>query len=113
MFGGAVVVLIGSFIVFQYYNFPPLSYLGPLLPVGILLLVGYRSIASDQSQKTSDDAVTAKVHRKAGANSFVLLLSVLTVDMTLDVFPEEGTGAISVAIGVLLYCLFFIYFRYW
>lgn len=112
LLGAAVAILIGSVIAFQYYGFPLVSYLGPFIPAGILVILGYRALAASRDRRTLQDERTVELHGKVGINAFLLLMSIIVVDMVIGMFPQDGNSTIYVFSGLFSYCLFFVYYKY-
>ncbi|PGF15373.1 hypothetical protein CP556_04005 [Natrinema sp. CBA1119] len=109
---GAVLLFIGGAAVFRYYDFPPIGYFGLLLPVGILLFFGYRNISAGRNRTALQDERSVELHRKAGLDSFWILLSIVCLNLVTSVFPEEGQSQIYLTGGMLAYALTFGYYRY-
>ncbi|RZV10478.1 hypothetical protein BDK88_1645 [Natrinema hispanicum] len=96
----------------QYYELSPISYLGGLVPVGILVFFGYRAISAGREEKALGDERTQQLYGKVGINSFWFLMSVLIVDMAFSIFPEDSATSIYVWVGLACYGLYFVYYRY-
>jgi len=96
----------------QYYELSPISYLGGLVPAGILVFFGYRAVSTGRERKALGDERTQQLYGRVGINSFWILMSVIVVDMTFSVFPEDSATVIYVWIGLACYGLYFFYYRY-
>lgn len=112
MLASTVVIAVGTVGVFWYYDFPPISYLGVLVPVGILGFFGYRAVSAGRERRALGDERTAELYGKVGLNSFWMLLSVIVVDMGFSIFPRDGASTIYVFFGLLCYGSYYGYYRY-
>lgn len=111
LLAGAVAILIGSIAIFQYYNFPPISYLGPLVPFVILVVFGYRAVSASNERKALGDERTAELLGKASINAFWWLIGILLIDGTFTIFPDEANN-LYIFSGLVIYALYYVYYRY-
>lgn len=109
---GAVLIFGGGVLVFQYYDLPAVSYLGLLVPVGILGFFGYRAVSATRDRKALQDERTTELHGKVSLNSFWWLINIIFIDAVFEFFPEEGARILYVFIGLAIYGLYFGYYRY-
>lgn len=112
LLAGAVAILIGSIAVFQYYDVPPIGYLGPLVPVVILVAFGYRAVSASNDRKALGDERTVELYNRTGHNAFWWLISIILADDFFNIFPEEGAGFIYLIIGMMIYFIYVVYYRY-
>ncbi|WP_440770075.1 hypothetical protein [Natronorubrum sp. DTA28] len=112
LLAGAVLIFGGGMLVFQYYDLPPVSYLGLLVPVGILGFFGYRAVSATRDRNALQDERTTELHGKVSLNSFWWLINIIFVDAVFGFFPEEGSSILYVFIGLAIYGLYFGYYRY-
>lgn len=112
MLVGAVFTFGVSVATVQYYALSPISYLGGLVPAGILVFFGYRAVSAGHERKALGDERTQKLYGKVGINSFWILMSVIIVDTTFSIFPEDSAPSIYIWIGLICYGLYFVYYRY-
>jgi hypothetical protein len=96
----------------QYYSLSPISYLGGLVPAGILVFIGYRAVSAARERKALGDERTVELYGKVGINSFWMLMSVLCIDMVFEVFPQNSASMIYVFCGLIFYGAYFVYYRY-
>ncbi|MGQ3330438.1 hypothetical protein [Halorubrum sp. FL23] len=111
LLAGAVAILIGSIAVFQYYDFPPISYIGPLVPFVIVVFFGYRAVSASYNRKALGDERTAELLTKAGTNAFWWLIGMLLIDSTFTIFPDEANN-LYIFVGLAVYALYYVYYRY-
>lgn len=111
LLAGAVAILIGSFALVQYYNFPPISYLGPLIVAIILVVFGYRAVSASNDRKVLGDERTAELLRKASTNAFWWLIGILLIDTSFTVFPDEANG-LFISSAMAIYALSSVYYIY-
>lgn len=109
---GAAAILLGGFAVGQYYGIPPVAYLGLLVPIAILTFFGYRNLSATRSKKALHDERTVELHGKVGLNSFWWLMSIILFDNAFGIFPEDGAATLYIFAGLIVYGLYFGYYRY-
>ncbi|ELZ11092.1 hypothetical protein C479_07283 [Halovivax asiaticus JCM 14624] len=112
MLAGAVLILLGTAGALWYTDASPISYLGALVPFGILTFFGYRAISAGRDRRALGDERTEKLYGKVGLNAFWILLSVIVVDMGFSVLPSEHASTIYVWVGLFAYGSYFVYYRY-
>lgn len=97
---GAVVVLAGGVLYTALQGGPPLSYLGPVIPAGILFVVGYRTVRADRRDTVVTDERRKMLLARAGNVAFWLFINAIVLDVFLQLTPEEGLRTVYVAIGL-------------
>lgn len=112
LLAGAALLAIGSVVAMQYYGFPPVSYLGVLVPVSILSFFGYRAVTASNERVALQDERTKQLSERVGFNAFWFLISAITIDEVLNLSPDESAGSIYVATGVIFYLIFTLYYKY-
>lgn len=112
LLASAVLLAIGTAVVFRYQGLPAVSYLGILVPVGILSFFGYRAVSASRDRVVLQDERTQYQYEKAGFNAFWFLMSAIFVDEVISVLPEEFTPTIYAFIGLFFYGAFVTYYRY-
>ncbi|WP_254763150.1 hypothetical protein [Natrinema marinum] len=109
---GAVLIFAGGAGVFQYYDFPLIGYLGLVVPSMILLFYSYRNISASRNQTAIQDERSVNFHRKAGLDSFWILVSIIALNSLLSIFPAKGQNNIYLISGIVAYALTFGYYKY-
>ncbi|ELZ02199.1 hypothetical protein [Natrialba aegyptia] len=112
LLAGAVTILIGSIAVFQYYDLPPISYLGPLVPVGILVAFGYRAVSASNDQKALGDERTAELFGKVSINAFWWLMAIILINGSSNLVPRDSAEFLYLGSGLAIFAIYYVYYRY-
>lgn len=111
LLAGAVIILVGGILVFRYYGLPPISYVGMLVPVGILAFLGYRAISAGQESVALQDERTVELYGQTGHNAFWWLISIILTNEVFNILPEEGADFLYIVIGMVIYSINLVYYR--
>ena len=113
------VMLVGALFAFgvtaatvQYYSLSPISYLGGLVPAGILVFFGYRAVSASNNRKALGDERTTELFGKVSINAFWWLMAIILIDGTFNIFPGEGSNNLFIFSGLAIYGLYYVYYRY-
>jgi len=112
MLSGVVLLVIGSILASQFYDLPLISYVGVLIPITILTVIGYRAVSTSQSGEALGDERTAKLFRRVGLNSFWILMTLIAIDGLVEIIPRENISTAYLLLGTAVYVLYFAYYRY-
>jgi len=112
MLVGAVFTFGVTVATVQYYELSPISYLGGLVPVGILVFFGYRAISAGRERKALGDERTQQLYGKVGINSFWILMSVIMANDLFNFLPEGDASTAYIYVGLISFGLYFVYYRY-
>jgi hypothetical protein len=112
LLGGAVVTLIGGVVAFSYYDAPPVSYAGILVPVAILSVFGIRSIGATRNEVSLSDERTRVLLGRVSINAFWWLMAIILVNGFLDIVPREAVELLYLGSGLALFGLYYVYYRY-
>lgn len=112
LLGGAVVTLLGGIAVFSYYDAPPASYAGVLVPVVILLAFGIRSIGATRNEIALGDERTRDLLGRVSINAFWWLMAIILLNGFVDIVPREAAELLYLGSGLAVFGLYYVYYRY-
>lgn len=112
MLVSAAILFIGGGVAVSLSSLPLVSYLGVILPAGILVFFGYRAVSAGRERKALGDERTSELYGRVGINSFWMLMIVINMDMVFQVFPQDIDSVIYVFSGLIFYGAYFGYYRY-
>jgi len=112
LLSGAVVTLIGGVVAFSYYNVPPVSYAGILVPVGILSIFGLRSIGAARNKEVLGDERTRALLGRVSINAFWWLMAIILLNGFLNIVPREAVELLYLGSGLAVFVLYYVYYRY-
>ncbi|MGQ3413709.1 hypothetical protein ACT4ML_15800 [Natrinema sp. LN54] len=112
LLGGALVTLVGGIAVFFYYDAPPMSYAGILVPVVILSAFGFRSITATRNEKALGDERTRGLIGRVSINAFWWLMAIILINGFWNVVPRESAEFLYLGSGLGIFAIYYVYYRY-
>lgn len=97
---------------FSYYDAPPASYAGVLVPVVILLAFGIRSIGATRNEIALGDERTRDLLGRVSINAFWWLMAIILLNGFVDIVPREAAELLYLGSGLAVFGLYYVYYRY-
>lgn len=112
MLASAAMILIAGIVAVWLSSLHIVGFLGFLIPVSLMVIFGYRALSAARNQKALADERTIELYGEVGLNSFWTLMAIIMFDDMLNIFPLEDARSAYILIGLSVYGLFFVYYRY-